>query len=86
MTPTASPGKWKDDGPDGHPAGQIAAISIAALVTVGDSDPLLSVVDANEARWRMENASFLAIPGAKHPAHEEREDLFLPALDAFLAP
>ena len=76
---------WKDSGPDGHPEERIREISIPVLVAVGDNDPFLSVGNADEARRRMANAHLLVVPGATHPAYQERPDVFLPALDAFLA-
>ena len=76
---------WKDSGPDGHPEERINEIAIRALITVGDSDPFLSVADADNARRQIENAQLLVVPGATHPAYQERPDIFLPALDAFLA-
>jgi len=76
---------WKDGGPDGHPESGIENISIPVLVTVGDGDPFLSVADADDARSRITNASLLVAPGATHPIYQERPDVFLPALDAFLA-
>ncbi len=75
---------WKDSGPDGHPEEAVETISVPVLVAVGDSDPFLSVADANEARAHIPNARLLVVPGASHPAYQERPDIFLPALDAFL--
>ena len=76
---------WKDSGEDGHPESRIGEIAIPVLVTVGDSDPFLSVSDANEARGQIETAQLFVVPGASHPAYQERPDVFRPALDAFLA-
>lgn len=82
---TQAAAMWKDSGEDGHPEARIGEITIPVLVTVGDSDPFLSVADANAARGQMENATLLVVPGATHAAYQERPDVFLPALDAFLA-
>ncbi|MEL6102989.1 MAG: alpha/beta hydrolase [Pseudomonadota bacterium] len=82
---TQATAMWKDSGEDGHPEERIGQISIPVLVTVGDSDPFLSVGDADDARRQIENAQLLVVPGATHPAYQERPNIFLPALDAFLA-
>ena len=76
---------WKDGGEDGHPEGRIDDVSIPVLVTVGDEDPFLSVADADAARQRMSDAQLLVVPGATHPAYQERPDIVLPALVAFLS-
>ncbi len=82
---TQAAAMWKDSSADGHPEDRIGEITVPVLVTVGDNDPFLSVSDANEARGQIENATLLVVPGATHAAYQERSDVFLPALDAFLA-
>jgi pimeloyl-ACP methyl ester carboxylesterase len=76
---------WKDDGPQGHPGAQIERIAQPVLVSVGDGDPFLSVADAAIAKARIKNAQLLVVPAATHPAYRERPDVFMPALDRFLA-
>jgi pimeloyl-ACP methyl ester carboxylesterase len=76
---------WRDDGPDGHPgAAMLDRIVQPVLVSVGDRDPFLSVANAEAARARLRQGALFVAPGAGHPVHNDRPDLFLPALRRFL--
>ncbi|MGF1524013.1 MAG: alpha/beta fold hydrolase [Leptolyngbyaceae cyanobacterium] len=75
---------WKDDGAEGHPGERVDDIQIPWLIAVGDRDPFMSVADSAELHQRVTGSKLLVMPNSTHPAHRERSDLFISALDQFL--
>jgi pimeloyl-ACP methyl ester carboxylesterase len=75
---------WKDGGPDGHPEGAVRAIRAPVLATVGDKDPFPTVQNADALAAQVRAATLMIAPGAGHAAHQDRADIVVPRIIAFL--
>lgn len=64
---------------------QLSAFTLPVLVITGDDDRIVPTADSVRLGGELPDASLVVIPQAGHVPHEERPDLFMQAVDTFLA-
>ena len=66
-------------------ADRLAEFTLPVLVITGDDDRIVPTADSIRLAGELPAASLVVIPQAGHVPHEERPDLFMQAVNAFLA-
>lgn len=66
-------------------AEQLTAFTLPVLVITGDDDRIVPTADSVRLGGELPDASLVVIPQTGHVPHEERPDLFMQAVDTFLA-
>ncbi len=66
-------------------AERLAEFTLPVLVITGDDDRIVPTEDSIRLAGEMPNTSLVVIPQAGHVPHEERPDLFMQAVNEFLA-
>jgi pimeloyl-ACP methyl ester carboxylesterase len=64
---------------------RLAEFTLPVLVITGDDDRIVPTADSIRLAGELPNASLVVIPQAGHVPHEERPDLFMQAVNEFLA-
>ena len=65
-------------------ADRLAEFTLPVLVITGDDDRIVPTADSIRLAGELPAASLVVIPQAGHVPHEERPDLFMQAVNAFL--
>jgi pimeloyl-ACP methyl ester carboxylesterase len=66
-------------------AEKLAAFTLPVLLITGDDDRIVPTADSIRLAGELPQASLVVIPQAGHVPHEERPDLFMQAVNEFLA-
>lgn len=66
-------------------AASLGALTVPLLLLAADHDRTVSPVEAVRVRRVLPTATVVALPGCGHLAHEERPDLVVAAMEAFMA-
>ena len=66
-------------------AERLAEFTLPVLVITGDDDRIVPTADSIRLAGELPDASLVVIPQAGHVPHEERPDLFMQAVNEFLA-
>ena len=64
---------------------RLSGIPVPILIVWGDSDQIIPVAHAHEAKRRVRYGQLVIIPDCGHMPQVERPGMFLAALDPFLA-
>ncbi|MBI6548247.1 alpha/beta fold hydrolase [Xenorhabdus lircayensis] len=75
---------WIDDGESGYPNQTIRKITCKLLVVRGDSDSLVSRINSTELANQVTHSCLLNMPFTGHSPHEEKPEMLMPFLKAFL--
>lgn len=81
----AAVGAWTDLTASGYPGESVSAIRRPLLIIRGDGDFLFSLSEAGELQKQVSGSALLNIPFASHSVYDESPEIFMLAVNEFLA-